>query len=86
MHIILEGVVLYTMKAMLRSYISVKGYFTLYEVNQRILHFKFSRAESKSKPTQIPPNSLRDEGRLHQSGTVCMDVEACSVMLYFVFS
>lgn len=71
MHIILEGVVPYTMKAMLHSYINVKRYFTLYDVNQRILHFKYSRAESKSKPTQISSNSLRDEGSLHQSGGVC---------------
>ena len=34
MHIILEGVVPYTMKAMLHSYIHVKEYFTLYDVNQ----------------------------------------------------
>ena len=71
MHIILEGVVPYTMKAMLHSYISVKRYFTLYDVNQRILHFKYSRAESKSKPTEISSHSLRDEGSLHQSGGVC---------------
>lgn len=70
MHIMLEGVVPYTMKAMLHSYTSIKGYFSLYDVNQRILHFKFSRAESKSKPTEISLNSLHDEGRYHQSGTV----------------
>ena len=57
MHIILEGVVPYMMKAMLHSYIRVKGYFTLYDVNQRILHFKYSRAEAKSKPRQILSNS-----------------------------
>ena len=68
MHIILEGVVPYTMKAMLHSYITVKGYFTLYDINQKILHFKYSRAEFKSKPTQISFNSLRNEGSLHQSG------------------
>ena len=86
MHIMLEGVVPYTMKAMLHSYVSIKGYFTLYDINQRIVHFKFSRAESKSKPTQISSNSLRDEGRLHQSGTVYMDVKVWMLTLYFVYS
>ena len=62
MHILLEGVVPY---AMLQSYISVKSYFTLYDINQRILHFKYIRAESKSQPTQISPKILRDEGNLH---------------------
>lgn len=63
MHIILEGVVPYTIKAMLHSYISVKRYFTLYDVNQRILYFKY-------RPTQISFNSLRDEGSLHHQVTV----------------
>ena len=39
MHIVLEGAVPYTLKAMLRSFISVKRYFTLYDCNQKILHF-----------------------------------------------
>lgn len=68
MHIVLEGVIPYTLKAMLQSYVSEKRYFSLYELNQKILHFKYSRAESKSKPSQIPGNILRDEGSLHQSG------------------
>lgn len=68
MHILLEGVVPYTIKAMLQSYVNVKKYVTLYDVNQRIVHFKYSRAESKSKPTQILSNSLRVEGSLRQSG------------------
>jgi len=49
MHIMLEGVVPYTMKVMIRSYTHVKGYFTLHDLNQRILHFRFSRSESKYK-------------------------------------
>lgn len=69
MHILLEGVIPYSVKAMLQSFVCVKHYFTINSINQRILSFKFSRTESRSKPSQIPSNILHDDGSIHQSGT-----------------
>ena len=78
MHVLLEGAVPYTLKAMLQSFINVKRYITLYDINQRIQHFKYNRAETRSKPSHISPNSIRDEGRLHQSGVYfCCMVQYC---------
>lgn len=36
MHILLEGVIPYSVKAMLQSFVSVKHYFTINSVNQKI--------------------------------------------------
>ena len=63
MHVLLEGAIPYTMKATLQSFITVKRYITLYDVNQRIQHFKYSKAEARSKLSQIACSSIRDEGR-----------------------
>ena len=68
MHILLEGVLPYTIKAMLKSYVYAKQYVTIYDINDRMLHFKYSRAEAKNKPSQISSNSLNEDGRLSQTG------------------
>ena len=68
MHILLEGVLTYTIKAMLKSYVYAKQYVTIYDINDRISHFKYSRAEAKNKPSQISSNSLKEDGRLNQTG------------------
>ena len=68
MHILLEGVIPYTLKAMLQSFVCVKHYFTIDSLNQRILSFKFSQTECRSKPCQIPSSILYDDGCIHQSG------------------
>jgi len=81
MHVLLEGAIPYTLRAMLRSFITDKKYITLYDVNQRIQHFKYSRAEVRSKPSQISSNSIRDEGRLYQSG-MCVIVLYGGVMIF----
>jgi len=69
MHILLEGVLPYSVKTMLQNFVSVKHYFTIDSINQRIVSFKFSRSECKSKPSQISSNILHDDGNIHQSGT-----------------
>ena len=45
MHILLEGVIPYSMKLMLQSFIRNKKYFTLNNLNERIFCFKYSRME-----------------------------------------
>ena len=68
MHILLEGVLPYTIKAMLKSYVYAKQYVTIYDINDRMSHFKYSRAEAKNKPSQISSNNLNEDGRLNQTG------------------
>jgi len=70
MHILLEGVLPYTIKAMLQSFVCKNHFFTIEYVNQRISSFKFSQSESKSKPSQIFSNVLNDDGKINQSGMV----------------
>jgi len=69
MHILLEGVILYTIKAMLQSFIYEKHFFTIDYVNQKLSSFKFSRSESRNKPSKISINILNNEGNIHQSGS-----------------
>ena len=68
MHILLEGVIPYNLKAMLKSYAYVKKYISIKTINQPILSFKFSWSESKSKPCPLSSNMLCDEGHIHQTG------------------
>ena len=68
MHILLEGVMPYSVKAMLQSFVAVKHYFNINIINQRILSFKFSWSECRSKPSLISLNILHDDGNIHQSG------------------
>ena len=69
MHILLEGVIPYTIKAMLQSFICEKHFFTIDYVNQKLSSFKFSRSESRNKPSKISTNILNNEGNIHQSGS-----------------
>lgn len=69
MHIIIEGAIPYTLKAMSQSFISTKRYFTISTISEKIMWFKFSSTESQSKPCTISSNILNGEGSIHQSGT-----------------
>lgn len=53
MHIILEGAVPYTLRLVLHHFISEKSYFNLYLLNEMMLHFKYSHAESGDKPRPL---------------------------------
>ena len=68
MHVLLEGVVPYTMKATLQNFISEKRFFSIDYVNRKLLSFKFSRSESRNKPSQLSSNILHDDGKISQSG------------------
>ena len=78
MHIMLEGVIPYLVKAMLHSFVNIKRYFTIDIINQRVLNFKFSQLERKSKPSEIPSNILYDDGSIHSQ--ICVRVR--SLYLY----
>ena len=78
MHVLIEGSIPYTMKAMLQSFVNIKKYFTINHVNEKILCFRFSRNDCRSKPSQLSSNIL-DEGNFHQSG-----VYACMYVYIFV--
>lgn len=51
MHDVLEGVVPYEMKLVLKKLISLK-LFTLQYLNQRIIHFKYGKTDSANKPVE----------------------------------
>lgn len=68
MHVLLEGVIPQTMKAMLQSFVCVKHYITIDTVNAKILSFNFSRSESKNKPCRLSSKILNGEGSINQTG------------------
>ena len=69
MHILLEGIIPYTITLILSSFIFAKSYFSLGVLNQRILCFKFSRTEAADKPCCVAENTLHSLATIHQSGT-----------------
>lgn len=68
MHILLEGVVPYTMKLMLHRFIFEKKYFTLDILNNQMTFFTFSRSERKDKPSPLILRMLQPDGNINQSG------------------
>ena len=71
MHDILEGVLQYEVKEMLKVFIKVERYFTLDNLNDRISKYDFGYYNDKNKPTLITEakfaskdNSLRQNGML----------------------
>ena len=77
MHDILEGVLLYCIKELLKIYIHTKRYFTLDELNRRILVFDYGYHNDSNKPAQIQAvklasgdNSLKQHGKQALRATV----------------
>ena len=50
MHILLEGVLPFELKLMLKVFVSDKHYFELDDLNERLNSFVFGRNESRTKP------------------------------------
>ena len=70
MHDILEGILPYTVKLLLVTFIQKKHYFTLEEFNDRICYFPFGACESE-KPATVSISSLISiDKTLRQSGNV----------------
>lgn len=71
MHDILEGVLQYEVKEMLKKYIKVEHHLTLEELNGRIARYDFGYYNDKNKPSLISEqkfssndNSLKQHGML----------------------
>ena len=77
MHVLLEGVLPYTMKLMLQSFIFSKKYLTLDFLNDRITCFNFSRTEAKDKPCPLIARHFQPEGKIHLEGT-------CNYAIFYV--
>lgn len=70
MHILLEGLVPYETKLMLKQLIDESRCFTLKELNQRIESFDYGYMNKKNKPTAITRETINGltEAKLKQSG------------------
>lgn len=69
MHDVLEGVLQYEVKLMLRYMINVENYFSLDVFNSKLRNLELSSTESKNKPTSISPKTISSEGNsLKQNG------------------
>ena len=69
MHDVLEGVLQYEAKLMLKQFINHDHYLTLPQLNQQIEAFELGYSEAKSRPSLISQATLQDgEYHLNQSG------------------
>ena len=84
MHVLLEGVIPYTIKAMLQSFVSEKHFFTIDDLNRKLSSFKFSRSESRNKPSQLSSNILHDDGNISQSGEMTALIVLCICISYYL--
>lgn len=70
MHILLEGVIPYTIKIILKSFIVIRKLFTLTTLNRQISSFIFSRSERRDKPSLLIDKNLQSEGHINQTGMI----------------
>lgn len=69
MHDILEGVLQYECKEMLKEYIHVEKYFTFKELNEVIKKFDYGYYNDKNKPSPILAKTLKSKANsLKQKG------------------
>ena len=69
MHDILEGILRYEMKEMLKDFIKTERYFTLDELNHRLSTFDYGYYNDKNKPTPITDQKLSsNDNNLRQHG------------------
>ena len=85
MHDILEGVLHYEMKEMLKDFVKMHRLFTLEELNARIARFDLGYYNDKNKPSPITEeklssndNSLKQHGELK----VCFNFQKPVIMTY----
>jgi hypothetical protein len=72
MHDILEGVARYELRAMLHEFVNVKKYFTLAELNCRIVNFEYNALEARDKPQVLEAKALKRGSTLGQSAASMM--------------
>lgn len=80
MHVLLEGLVPYETKLMLKKLIDESRCFTLKVLNQRIESFDYGYMNKKNKPTVITRETINGltEAKLKQTGTFSVFVYLCS--------
>lgn len=72
MHDLLEGVLQYEVKLMLKTMVRVDGYFSLEVFNSRLINTDFGYMEINDKPTPISSTTFSSSGHsLKQAGTLC---------------
>lgn len=69
MHNVLEGVLQYEVKLLLRHMINNENYFSLDVFNSKLQNLELSSTENKNKPTSISLKTMKSEGNsLKQNG------------------
>lgn len=68
MHLLLEGVIPYEIRLLLSDFITVKKYFTLEYLNDRIMSFTYSPDEAKDKPPPIKSSDLTNGRKISMAG------------------
>ena len=78
MHDILEGVLQYECKEMLKAFITEEKYFTLDQLNERIRDFDYGYYNDKNKPSPIALKTLNSNNNsIKQKGK--NDLKACII-------
>lgn len=74
MHDLLEGVLQYEVKLMIREMITIDGYFTLDQFNSRLVSAELGYMESSDKPTPITSITLMSSGHSLKQAGMCLSV------------
>ena len=75
MHDVLEGVLQYETKLLLREFINIDHYFTLPQLNHQISAFELGYSEIKSRSSPLSHTTLQErESNLKQSGKLLYNV------------
>ena len=82
MHLLLEGVVPYEVKLMLKEFIETEGYFTLDTLNDSIQHCPYTAEEMRDKPTTIDRHVLMsNDSKLKQTAEQMKVLLTCLPMI-----
>ena len=81
MHVLFEGVVPYELRHMLVHFVKEK-YFTVAELNERILSFCYSTHDAGDIPSEINPRIFTSpEAKIGQSGNQFIVCTGCSLLI-----
>ena len=82
MHLLLEGIVPYEVKLMLKAFILIERYFTLDYLNARIENFPYTAEELRDKPTTIDRQVLvSNDNKLKQTAEQMKILLLCLPMI-----
>ena len=69
MHDVLEGGLQFEAKLMLSQFINIDRYFTVEELNYRLLNFEYGYVDARNRPTPITSKTLNNgDNSLKQNG------------------